>query len=137
MQQRAQAQETDEEEYQAPPVDIATKRARQDLARLSAFVNAELAAGRRAPWDTRDLYGRFQTANPGSPDPVDPFDGTRYGYDQRASEYFIWSVGPDSRVVDGGRPDLRLARARIATLTASRAQRVNSIPLSNTSTGTP
>ena len=41
------------------------------------------------------LYGRYNAANPGSPEPFDPFDGTRYGYDRQDREYFIWSVGPD------------------------------------------
>jgi Zn-dependent protease with chaperone function len=114
-QQRAQTQagaEEDEEEYQAPPTDVATSRARGDLARLSAFINVEVAAGRRVPWDTRDLYGRFKAANPAVPEPLDPFDGTRYGYDQRASEFFIWSVGPDleSWTADDLTYDSRAAR---------------------------
>ena len=93
-QQRAQAAADDEPEYQAPPTDIATKRARQDLLRLCEFVKTELAAGRQVPWDSRDLYGRFNAANSGE-EPLDPFDGTRYGYDREGREFFLWSVGPD------------------------------------------
>jgi len=94
-QERAKAGADEEPEYHAPPVEIATARARQDLARLSAFVNAEISAGRLPPWNSRDLYGRFNAAHPGSDEPLDPFDGTRYGYETQDSEFFIWSVGPD------------------------------------------
>jgi hypothetical protein len=40
-------------------------------------------------------YGRFNAANPRSSEPIDPFDGSRYGYDQRGRDFFLWSVGPD------------------------------------------
>jgi hypothetical protein len=47
------------------------------------------------PWDTREVYDRWNAANPGGPEPRDPFDRTRYWYEQRGSRFKLWSAGPD------------------------------------------
>ena len=47
------------------------------------------------PLDAGELYVRWNAAQPGASEPLDPFDGTRYGYEPRGTEFILWSVGPD------------------------------------------
>ncbi|HXW04710.1 MAG TPA: M48 family metallopeptidase [Vicinamibacterales bacterium] len=102
----------DVSEFQTPPPEVATPRAEREIAELAAFVRAELEAGRDLPWDAPDLYERWRKANPGREEPLDPYDGTRYGYVQRGSHFILWSVGPDleSRTADDVTYDSRQAR---------------------------
>jgi hypothetical protein len=47
------------------------------------------------PWDSSELYDRWNAMNPGGREPLDPFDGTRYVYEQQGSRFKLSSVGPD------------------------------------------
>lgn len=100
--------------YVAPPVAEGSARAHAELAQLAALVDAELAAGRPGPWDTDELYELWAAAHPNAPEPSDPFDGARYGYEQRGDAYRIWSSGPDqeSRTADDIRYDSRVGAGR-------------------------
>lgn len=84
-------------DYEPPPLEIATAQVDEDFARLSAFLRAELAAGRTMPTDSRDLYKRWNVVRRYDFEPYDPFDGERYGYDADERTYVIWSSGPDRR----------------------------------------
>jgi Zn-dependent protease with chaperone function len=73
----------------------AEEQAGRDLARLKAFIEAEREHGRAVPWDTWDLYARWQAARPGDAGPIDPFNGYWYDYESHGDSYRIWSSGPD------------------------------------------
>jgi Zn-dependent protease with chaperone function len=81
--------------YVPPRADSAALIARQGLASLATFIEQRRAAGNPAPWDTDELYDLWQEANPGQREPLDPFDGFRYGYQEREGQYRLWSSGPD------------------------------------------
>jgi Zn-dependent protease with chaperone function len=81
--------------YQAPPPEAATAQARKDFAMLASFIRDEERGGRGMPWDTREMYERWNAAHPGGQEPLDPFDGSRYAYEQRGNQFKLWSVGPD------------------------------------------
>jgi Zn-dependent protease with chaperone function len=81
--------------YQPPVAEVGTARAQRDFVALAAFIRAEERDGRGMPWDTRELYDRWNAANPGGKELLDPFDGTRYVYEQRGNQFKLWSVGPD------------------------------------------
>jgi hypothetical protein len=97
-----------------PPAAEGVARARAEIAQLSALVDAERAAGRLIPWDVDELYALWATAHPGTAEPLDPFDGGRYGYDRWGGDYRIWSSGPDQkpRTTDDVRYDSRSGAPR-------------------------
>ncbi len=82
-----------------PPLDpaAATVQVRKDLAKLTALIDTDLRAGRPLPWDLDALYERWKEARPASAEPLDPFSGYWYDYDQRGEAYRLWSAGPDGR----------------------------------------
>lgn len=77
-----------------PPQD-AEKQVGRDLARLKEFIEAERTQGKPLPWDTWDLYGRWEAAHPQDEGPTDPFSGYWYDYDWHGDRYQIWSTGRD------------------------------------------
>jgi Zn-dependent protease with chaperone function len=81
--------------YQPPSAEAGTAQARQDFAALASLIREEERAGRGMPWDISEVYDRWNAMNPGEREPLDPFDGTRYAYEQRGSRFKLWSVGPD------------------------------------------
>lgn len=83
-------------EFQPPSREAGTAQAQRDFAVLASFIREQERAGYGLPWDTRELYQRWQAANPVAQEPHDPFDGTRYGYQQRGKDFKVWSVGPDA-----------------------------------------
>jgi Zn-dependent protease with chaperone function len=89
------APQTSAETYQAPPPEVGTAQARKDLAMLASSIREDERAGRGMPWDTREMYERWNAAHPGEVEPLDPFDGSRYAYEQRGNQFKLWSVGPD------------------------------------------
>ena len=82
--------------HQAPTPQVGTAQARKEFAMLASFIREEERAGRGLPWDTPELYDRWNAANPGRGELRDPFDGTRYAYEQRGTQFKLWSVGPDA-----------------------------------------
>jgi Zn-dependent protease with chaperone function len=90
-------------EYEPPAPEVADRQAHQDLERLAAFVHEEDRAGRGLPWDGEELYARWRAAHPHDREPLDPYDGYRYGYEQKGEHFRLWSSGPDEAV---RRPDL-------------------------------
>jgi Zn-dependent protease with chaperone function len=81
--------------YQRPSAEAGTTQAQQDFVVLASFIREEERAGRGMPWDTREVYDRWNAANPAGHEPRDPFDRTRYWYEQRGSRFKLWSAGPD------------------------------------------
>jgi Zn-dependent protease with chaperone function len=81
--------------HQAPSAEVGTIQAEKDFAELAAFIRSEEQTGRGMPWDTDEVYDRWNKANPGTREPHDPFDGTRYWYEPRGSQFKLRSVGPD------------------------------------------
>jgi hypothetical protein len=82
--------------HQAPTPQVGTAQAQKDFATLATFIREEERSGRGLPWDTPELYDRWKAANPGGRELRDPFDGTRYAYEQRGNQFKLWSVGPDT-----------------------------------------
>jgi Zn-dependent protease with chaperone function len=82
--------------FQPPSAEVGTALAQRGFVELSAFIREEERAGRGLPWDTREVYERWNAAHPGTREPRDPFDGTRYAYEQRGNRFKLWSVGPDA-----------------------------------------
>lgn len=80
--------------YAPPPREVAERLVRDDFARIAAFIEAEVAAGRALPWDADELYARWRAAHPGEPELLDPYDGMWYGYEQKGEHFRIWSTGP-------------------------------------------
>jgi Zn-dependent protease with chaperone function len=83
--------------FLAPLPEVGIARARDDLTTIAAAINARVAAGQQLPWDAEELYAWWTAAHPGAPEPTDPFDGDRYGYDWRGRDFRLWSSGPDQR----------------------------------------
>ncbi len=73
---------------------VLLQQANSDLARIGAFLDAELAAGRALPVDDAELAARWESAT-GETLPSDPFDGFDYGYFPEGATYLLWSSGPD------------------------------------------
>lgn len=67
----------------------------RDLRQLKAFVESERKRGRGLPWDSWDLYARWEAAHPNEKGPIDPFSGYWYDFESRGDAYRIWSTGPD------------------------------------------
>ena len=81
--------------YIAPPADVADRLVEQDFERMSAFLHAEASAGRELPRNTSELYDRWHEAHPNQDEPRDPYDGMRYGYEQKGEHFRLSSAGPD------------------------------------------
>ena len=81
--------------HQSPSAEVGTIQTQKDFAELATFIRAEEQSGRGMPWDTDEVYERWSKANPGTIEPLDRFDGTRYGYESRGNHFKLRSVGPD------------------------------------------
>jgi hypothetical protein len=101
------ATDRDGSRYVAPRSDLADAQVKQDLERISAFLHAEVDGGRELPWDSVELHDRWAAAHPGQDEPRDPYDGMRYGYDQKGEHFRLWSVGPDDESTEELRYDSR------------------------------
>jgi Zn-dependent protease with chaperone function len=84
----------------AAPVDfnqeMAAIQAKMGLESLANVVELEKAAG-SMPWDLDTLYLKSTQRNPDQPEPRDPYDGERFGYQAQQGSYLLWSVGPDKQ----------------------------------------
>lgn len=93
--------------YTPPGREVADRVVQQDFARIGAFLEAEMKAGRELPWDEDELYDRWRAAHPGESEPLDPYDGMWYGYEQKGEHFRIWSTGPGDDRHSGLRYDSR------------------------------
>ena len=78
----------------------------QDLDSLARIALAHRESGGDYPADEVALLKAWQTNNPRSPFPMDPFDGKQYGYRVQEDHFILWSSGPDT--VSGTDDDLWL-----------------------------
>jgi Zn-dependent protease with chaperone function len=128
----AQVQQADAEpefKYEPPPADVADAQVNEDFKRLAEFLEVERASGRALPSDARELYRRWNQMRRYEFEPIDPFDGTRYGYFSDDRAYVLWSTGLDakpdtaddiywdsrSEVRTVGEPPAIAARRRVST----------------------
>jgi Zn-dependent protease with chaperone function len=97
-----------------PPADAA-QRARADIMRLVEFIELERQRS-TLPWNGTELYQRLELEYPKGKLPTDPYDDSRYGYDQRGDAYQLWSSGPDGKswTDDDIRYDSRLRKMVVA-----------------------
>lgn len=79
---------------QGPPAD-AEQRVGRDLGRLKGFIEVERQQGKPLPWDTWELYARWEAAHPDQKGPLDPFSGYWYDYESHGDLYRLWSTGRD------------------------------------------
>lgn len=82
----------EEDSVYTPPPDAA-ERARADLLKVAQFLEADHAR-RPLPWNSRELYQRLAQSYPGRA-PMDPYDGSAFGYDYVGGEFVLFSSGPD------------------------------------------
>ena len=66
------------------------------LETLANVVELEKTNG-TIPADVDQLYAKVAERHRDQPDPRDPYDGQRFGYQQSGGMYVLWSVGPDKQ----------------------------------------
>jgi len=81
--------------HQGPTPAEGIYRTDANLRQIAAVIEGWRSAGEDIPWDSDDLHERWLVSKTAGPEPLDPFDGDRYGYEQRGSSYRVWGVGPD------------------------------------------
>jgi Zn-dependent protease with chaperone function len=75
--------------------------AEEDIMSLVDAVNAHQAQTGRVPANPEELYTSWAAIHPDEAEPLDPYDGARFGYHVADNgEYWIWSVGPDAESDD-------------------------------------
>jgi Zn-dependent protease with chaperone function len=83
----------DELDSYVVPAD-AELRARAEVAQLAEFIEQERKRG-SIPWNLTEVRQRMAAAGYRGEFPVDPYDGSDYGYDQRGGDFMVWSSGAD------------------------------------------
>jgi Zn-dependent protease with chaperone function len=76
-------------------VDDARYQVEEQTAQLAVVVGEYHMKMGVAPPDAEALYGVWRSLRSGEEEPVDPFDGSRYGYYVTDDSFVIWSSGPD------------------------------------------
>jgi Zn-dependent protease with chaperone function len=82
-------------QHQAPSASEGIYRTDAHLRQMAAVIDGWARKGEELPWDSDDLHRRWVASNEAGPEPLDPFDGSPYGYEQRGNIYRLWGVGPD------------------------------------------
>jgi Zn-dependent protease with chaperone function len=82
-------------QHQAPPAHEGIFRTDANLRQMAAVIEGWRRAGEELPWDSDDLHRRWSASREAGPEPLDPFDGNPYAYEQRGTSYRLWGVGPD------------------------------------------
>jgi Zn-dependent protease with chaperone function len=77
--------------------EMAAIQARMGLETLANVVELERTAAGNIPVDVDTLYAKAAERHRDQPEPRDPYDGQRFGYQQRDGQYVLWSVGPDKQ----------------------------------------
>ena len=98
QQQVAEAQQSAASPARRPSVVVAdvpaaAARAQKDLRELADTADDYRRQTGRFPEDAESLYALWRLNHPRSPELIDPFDGTRYGYDSEEGDYDIYSAG--------------------------------------------
>lgn len=78
-------------------LELATIQAKMDLQTLNDAIQAEVAAGGTPPEDADGVYQLLKRRNPEQPEPMDPFDGKRYGYTLAGDTWVLRAAGPDKQ----------------------------------------
>jgi Zn-dependent protease with chaperone function len=99
-----------EDEPHVVPPDAA-ERARAGVMQIAEFIELERKSG-SLPWNLQDVKQRMIARGFRAEFPVDPYDGYDFGYDQRGSDFIVWSGGADqvSWTDDDIRYDSRFGR---------------------------
>lgn len=90
---RGQQSEAAESSGDAP---ASREEAETGILALVQAAESRRAAEGRPPADVDELYREWTALHPEEPEPLDPYDGARFGYEVENGEYTIWSGGPDS-----------------------------------------
>lgn len=81
---------------QGPPAAEGLRQTEARLKQLAATIERWQAAGQELPWDGDELSERWLAVRAiEGPEPLDPFDGETFGYEQRGTSFGVWGVGPD------------------------------------------
>jgi Zn-dependent protease with chaperone function len=105
--------------YVIPP--DAAERARAGVMQIAEFVEQERKSG-SLPWNLQDVKQRMIARGFRAEFPVDPYDGYDFGYDQRGTDFIVWSGGADqvSWTDDDIRYDSRFGRIVTARADSAR-----------------
>jgi len=95
-----EAQDLEEEPSSSSPaldvdVDDARYQVEEQTAHLAMVVEEYQSKIGVAPPDTEALYAAWRSLRAGEEEPLDPFDGSNYGYYVTDDGFVIWSSGPD------------------------------------------
>jgi hypothetical protein len=77
--------------------EMAAIQARMGLETLANVIELEKTTAGAMPPDVDALYTKVAQRHADQPDPRDPYDGQRFGYQIRDGHYVLWSVGPDKQ----------------------------------------
>lgn len=77
--------------------EMAAIQARMGLETLANVVELEKTTAGAMPADIDMLYSKVAVRHRDQPEPRDPYDGQRFGYQLRNGHYMLWSVGPDKQ----------------------------------------
>jgi Zn-dependent protease with chaperone function len=87
--------QSEEAASSVPSTAAGLRQAKKDFAVLAAFIREERLAGRDMPWDTGELYDRWNASHHGAEEPLDPFGGERYPFQSKGEAFRLWCIGPD------------------------------------------
>ena len=76
-------------------VDSSRHQVEEDTTQLAVVVEEYHTKIGVVPPDAQALYAAWRTLRPDEEEPLDPFDGSNYGYYVTDVGFIIWSSGPD------------------------------------------
>ena len=76
-------------------VDDARYQVEEQTTQLAVVVDEYRSKIGVIPPDAQALYAAWRSLRPGEEEPLDPFDGSNYGYYVTDDGFVIWSSGPD------------------------------------------
>ncbi len=79
----------------AAPADDLPAQAEAGILSLAGAADSYRAVAGVPPTDVEQLYREWSLLHPEEAEPLDPYDGGRFGYEVENGEYTIWSSGPD------------------------------------------
>ena len=75
----------------------AREHVKTELDSLAGLVEEVRNKTGAVPADVDAVYAAWGLFRRGQPEPLDPFDGSQYGYAQEDDQYVLWSSGPDGK----------------------------------------